>query len=179
MAGDIGGTNSNFGVLDIQHEKEPKLIISLHVKSQTVVDYTDIAAQLHDYLKGRFGLKIYKACIGVAGVVSSDRTFAKPTNLNISLDGKRMQKALQLKDLLFINDFEAVAMVLNICRKSILSLSIKVALNECTQIKHLSELVQVLAKQQQYGADHLSIIFHLHQKVGMQIVLRKQHKNLH
>lgn len=110
LAGDIGGTNSNFGVLDIQHEKEPKLIISLHVKSQTVVDYTDIAAQLHDYLQGRFGLKLYKACIGVAGVVSPDRTFAKPTNLDISLDGKRMQKALQVKDLLFINDFEAVAM---------------------------------------------------------------------
>lgn len=110
LAGDIGGTNSNFGILEMGNRQKSRLIISLHVKSQTVTDYTSLVADLVAYIKERYGISFYDACFGAAGIVSENRHLAKPTNLSVTLDTTAIKKASGLPHLLLINDFEAVAL---------------------------------------------------------------------
>jgi glucokinase len=108
LAGDIGGTNSNFGVLEIS-DKIPVLILSLHVKSKTVENYTSLVQMLCNYIKETYAITFKDACLGCAGIISENRTFCKPTNLEIIINAVEIKKITSLESILLINDFEAVA----------------------------------------------------------------------
>jgi len=107
LAGDIGGTNSNFGIFILQEDK-PVLVLSLHAKSQQVTDFNALTAQIIDYLKTTYRITIERACFGVAGVVNTERTYSKPTNLAVPLDGAALKQATGINKFFLINDFEAV-----------------------------------------------------------------------
>ncbi len=110
LAGDIGGTNSNFGVFQISDAAHPQLLISLHAKSQHVANYGELAAYIKDYCFVKYHIVFYQVCIGVAGVVAHDRATAQPTNIAVTLDASVFASAFGVKNVVFINDFEAVAM---------------------------------------------------------------------
>ncbi len=108
LAGDIGGTNSNFGIFEITGQ--PKLLVSLHVKSQTVKDYTEFTKNLCDYIKSHYNIVFKEACFGAAGIVAENRLYVKPTNLTIAIDAVAIKKITGIPYILLINDFEAVSL---------------------------------------------------------------------
>ena len=109
LAGDIGGTNSNFGILDTRNE-HPKLLFSFHVKSKDVDDYTNFIAELSDYIKDKYNIYFQRACIGAAGVVAENRALVTPTNLKKIIDAKAIAAKAGFEKVVLINDFEAVAL---------------------------------------------------------------------
>lgn len=110
LSGDIGGTNTNFGIFDVTDPKKPQLLMSLHTKSATIDDFTAVVADLMALLRTKFSITPTLGCIGVAGVVSDNRLFGKPTNLSISVDGRTLRTATNIDSLILINDFEAVSL---------------------------------------------------------------------
>ena len=68
LVGDIGGTNSNFGVFSDDGTKRT-LLCSLHFKSQEVTDFNALVAQVVTYLKERYAITIHHSCFAAAGIV--------------------------------------------------------------------------------------------------------------
>ncbi|MEX0672086.1 MAG: glucokinase [Candidatus Babeliales bacterium] len=122
LAGDIGGTNANFGLFSLgcdcclhgkQQKKEQKLsplILSVHIKSRNITDFSRAVREVLAYLTAHHGIKkIHKACFGAAGVASANHDRAKPTNLDFIIDAQAIKHATGLQEVVIINDFEAVA----------------------------------------------------------------------
>jgi len=112
LAGDIGGTNSNFGLIEvIQHR--PFLRASFHVKSKLVQDYQEVTLFLLEHIKSTYGMIITRACWGAAGVLFPERLQVKPTNLSVTIDAHKVRENSSLEELILINDFEAVGLGLD------------------------------------------------------------------
>lgn len=109
LAGDIGGTNSNFGVITFE-DGAPKLLLSLHAKSQEVAAYGDVVQDVCDVLSEQYNIRVRRACFGIAGIVQKHYRCVEPTNLDVTLDAKQITDATPLEELVVINDFVAVAM---------------------------------------------------------------------
>lgn len=109
LAADIGGTNSNFGIFLLKPER-PELVLSVHFKSQNIDNFTDFFKEVVDYIHTQFSLTFESACVGAAGVVYPHRIFAHPTNLAIEINANELQKATGIPTIFLINDFEAVAL---------------------------------------------------------------------
>ena len=107
LGADIGGTNSNFGVFQLK-DKKPKLLLSLHAKSQEVKHFPNLVNQVLDFLKDTYGITIKDALFAAAGVVSSNRDYSKPTNLDLEIDAKAIKKETGLKCVHIVNDFEVI-----------------------------------------------------------------------
>jgi glucokinase len=108
LAGDIGGTNSNFGFCQVMPDNQIKLLFSLHIKSREIQDFSAAVAQLLDYVQSTHALIVKKACFGAAGVTTDIRTFCKPTNLDFILDSEKICQEADLDYAVIINDFEAI-----------------------------------------------------------------------
>ena len=107
IGADIGGTNSNLGIFDIQHGK-PELLFSLHAKSQQIKDFPAFVKQVLSYVTQKYNIKIDHALFASAGVVSPRRDFSKPTNLDIEIDAHAIKQATGLKCVYIVNDFEVI-----------------------------------------------------------------------
>ena len=107
LGADIGGTNSNFGIFRYV-ENKPILLFSLHVKSQTITNFTDCIQELVTYIKSTYDITIKQALFAAAGVVSSPREHVKPTNLSLEIDTKDIKRALGLSCIYLVNDFEVI-----------------------------------------------------------------------
>ena len=55
-----------------------------------------------------------KACIGIAGIVSKEKGYAEMTNLRLRLNKKILLKNTKLKEIMFVNDFEAIGYGINL-----------------------------------------------------------------
>src|ERR1700731_1348481 len=86
IGADIGGTNSNIGIFEIQNE-QPILLRSLHYKSQVITNFTLLFMEVFEYTK-KMEITIDILCIAAAGVVSEYREFVRPTNLQAKIDIK-------------------------------------------------------------------------------------------
>ena len=126
LAADIGGTNSNFGIFSLQRP-DPQLVLSLHYKSKQITDFTALMVQVVTSLKERYNIIPKRSCIGAAGIVYPHRVAATPTNLkNVEINTNDVMKATGLKELFLINDFEAVALGLELLDpKDIISINDK------------------------------------------------------
>src|SRR5579885_1525645 len=111
LAVDIGGTNSNFGIFSLSDPKT--LLYALHVKSHEVTDFTSFIQEVVSYIQSTYDITIISMCIGAAGLIYELRDFAKPTNLSISIDVKKIQAATGIQRVILINDFEAVGYGIN------------------------------------------------------------------
>lgn len=109
LAGDIGGTNSNFGIFEMQGTK-PVLLIALHAKSQHISDYGPVVSDLLRYCKQQYDITIAEACFGAAGIVMRNHSLVKPTNLSVTIDAHAIMQVTGLKKLVLINDFVAVGL---------------------------------------------------------------------
>jgi glucokinase len=107
LAGDLGGTNSNFGVF-VNVNDRFLLLLSLHAKSQQVASFTDLVRQVVTYLKDTYAITITDICLAAAGPVNAERTFIKPTNLAIPVDAAEIMKVLNNVRVYLANDFEVI-----------------------------------------------------------------------
>jgi glucokinase len=109
LSADIGGTNSNFGVFSLNPEK-PVLLYSLHYKSQQIEDFTAFMVEVIKRIADHYAIKVAGLCVGAAGIVYPQRVTAHPTNLPIEINVHQIEKATGIHDIVLINDFEAVAL---------------------------------------------------------------------
>lgn len=107
MGADIGGTNSNFGIFKLD-KKKPILLLSVHAKSQQVKHFPDLVKEVLTYLKEKYKITIKDALFAAAGVVSENKDYARPTNLDIEIDAHAIKKATGLKCVHVVNDFEVI-----------------------------------------------------------------------
>jgi len=115
LAGDIGGTNSNFGIIDLENGR-PQLLIYFQAHSQEIADYPIFFKELTEYIRNKYDISCSRACIGAAGVVFENR-IVKLTNLPVTLDAQQLQKSTGIKNLILINDFEAVGAGIDYCNQ--------------------------------------------------------------
>jgi len=106
---DIGGTNSNFGVLVINNHNI-ELCMSLHAPSQKITDYTEFIKNLKQHIEKSHHIAIEKGCIGAAGALSQHRQHVKPTNLSAIISIPDIKDTAAFTHLHLINDFEAVGL---------------------------------------------------------------------
>ena len=102
LAGDIGGTKTAVGVF--APEKGPHTPIAEAVFHS--VDYPSLEDIAREFL-GKTGLKVARACFGIAGPVLAGR--AKVTNLPWIVDQAAVAAALNLEAVYLLNDLEAIA----------------------------------------------------------------------
>ena len=109
LSADIGGTNSNFGIFSLNPEKAV-LVLSLHYKSKNIEDFTEFMKSIIDYIRDQFAISVKAVCLGAAGIVYPHRVSARPTNLSIEININLVSKVTGINDIILINDFEAVAL---------------------------------------------------------------------
>jgi len=109
LAGDIGGTKTAVGIFSEETGPHTPL-------AETEVhsgDYPSLEAIAREFL-AKTGLKIDRACFGVAGPVLGGR--AKITNLPWIVDQASLAKELNLKAVHLLNDLEAIAWAVPVLR---------------------------------------------------------------
>jgi len=102
LAGDIGGTKTALGIFS--QEKGPHT--ALAESEFASGDYTSLEAIAKEFLT-KTGLKVDRACFGVAGPVLGGR--AKVTNLSWTVDQASIARELKLNAVHLLNDLEAIA----------------------------------------------------------------------
>jgi glucokinase len=102
LAGDIGGTKTAIGVFSEEQGPHAALAES-EVHS---ADYGSLESIAKEFL-AKTGLKVDRACFGVAGPVRAGR--AKITNLPWIVDQASIAKELNLEAVHLLNDLEAIA----------------------------------------------------------------------
>lgn len=109
LAADIGGTNSNIGVF-LVNSAAPVLVLSVHYKSKTIVDFAAFMKEVETHIYNHYGIRCTRGCIGASGIVYPARVSVRPTNLSFWINVHDIMAVTSLKDLFLINDFEAVAL---------------------------------------------------------------------
>ncbi|MFI5333243.1 MAG: glucokinase [Candidatus Babeliales bacterium] len=107
LVGDIGGTNSNFGVFSDDGKKRT-LLCSLHFKSQEVTDFNVLVEQVVTYLKERYSITVQHSCFAAAGIVPPTYDYCKPTNLSFVLKSSDICAKTGLTCAVIVNDFEVI-----------------------------------------------------------------------
>ena len=107
IGADIGGTNSNIGVFQIVG-KEPRLLFSLHYKSQEVTDFTALFTHVFAHIKDTYNITVERMCVAAAGAVSQDKMFVRPTNLFVTIDLRDVIAQTGVRSALLVNDFEVI-----------------------------------------------------------------------
>lgn len=107
LVGDIGGTNSNFGVFSDDGTTRT-LLCSLHFKSQEVTDFNVLVNQVVTYLKERYGITVHHSCFAAAGIVPPTYDYCKPTNLSFVLKSSDIRAKTGLECVVIVNDFEVI-----------------------------------------------------------------------
>ena len=104
LVGDIGGTNARFGLITAAGEP-----ISL-IKGLACADFPSPLEAIRHYLGQQGNIQPRQAAIGIANPVSGD--YLRMTNFAWEFSIQALRDALGLDELLFINDFTALALSL-------------------------------------------------------------------
>ncbi len=110
---DIGATNTRSGIFGINDGKL-KLLCYSKARSGKLISLISLINWAVDYAEKNFKFSLKKACIGIAGIVSKERNYAEMTNLNLKLNKRFLLKNTKLKEILLVNDFEAIGYGINI-----------------------------------------------------------------
>jgi glucokinase len=107
LAADIGGTNSNFGFFK-RHNDQYILLFSLHAKSQEIINFVDLVTQVIAHARDTYAITVTHSCFAGAGIVSQERDYCKPTNLNFAIDAREIASNTALHCVTVANDFEVI-----------------------------------------------------------------------
>jgi len=107
IAGDIGGTNARFAIIE-----GDKILFEKHYPSRDFNKFENVFAA---FVKDMPGQIPQYACLAVAGVVEGSRVEA--TNIPWIIDGHDLKKRFGLEALYLINDFEAAAWGITVLHK--------------------------------------------------------------
>ena len=117
LGGDIGGTNTTFGVFGVKNDI-PELLISFHFKTKMLERLHYAVNEALEYAQKNHKIRITKACIAVAGVISSKKDHAVTQNVPWNISKNELLKKTRLKDVVLINDFEAIGYGINMLRNN-------------------------------------------------------------
>lgn len=120
LGADIGGTNTSIGVFGIK-QGTPILVFSFHFKSRELKSLHYAVSEVLEYMHANYGINVSKGCIAGAGAVSPKKDFINITKLGWRVDKKTLSKNTQLKEIILINDFEAVGYGINMLSKNDIS----------------------------------------------------------
>ena len=112
LGGDIGGTNTSIGAFGIKHN--PELLVSFHFKTKELKGLHQAVNESLDYIQAHYKISIKKACFAVAGVLSRKMDFAETQNVPWSISKKELLRKTKLKNIMLLNDFEAIGYGINI-----------------------------------------------------------------
>jgi len=115
LAGDIGGTHSDFGVFKKVGSKLT-LFFSLHVKSKDITDFSHVVKSILTHIKITHNISIKKACFAAAGIRTSNNICM--TNRNFCIDLKKIQQRTSITKAKLINDFEAISYGIPVMRRN-------------------------------------------------------------
>ena len=113
LAGDIGGTNANFGILA---GKKLKLFLSLHFKSKEIKDFTKVVDTVVTHVYKKYKITFASVCFAAAGADSGKGLCM--TNRNFCIDLTKIKKKTKMASVFLINDFEAISYGINVLDKS-------------------------------------------------------------
>ena len=111
LAADVGGTKTEFALFTINDEK----LVSLKNQRYPTSDHDSFVKAIHEFHQDK-SLVINSACLGVAGTVDGDKVSG--TNFAWEIDAKKLEKDLNIKSVLLINDLQANAYGLSALKKS-------------------------------------------------------------
>lgn len=103
LVGDVGGTNSNFGIFATHDPKV--LFVSYHYKSKQVKAFEDVVADILEHLAQTYMVFVASITIAVAGVVLKDAQVIRPTNLLFVVDKQAIAQKTGIKKIVLVNDF--------------------------------------------------------------------------
>ena len=116
LAGDIGGTNTKFGIFGVRG-KNLFILESFHFQSKKLKNLYSAINEAIAYANQNHKIKIVKCCLGVAGPLTPEKDYVKVMNANLGLIKKELLKESGLKYVLLINDFEAIGYGINMVSK--------------------------------------------------------------
>lgn len=117
LGADIGGTYARIGIAGVKNNK-PYLLYNYDFETNKIDSLaTGINLVLND-LKKKYSINISNSCIGVAGVVSSNKNMAKLTNGPWEINISNIIEKTDLKSSFMINDFEALGFGMNLISDS-------------------------------------------------------------
>lgn len=112
LAGDIGGTNTNLAVFDLNK----RLILSLHLNTKEIKNFPEFIKEILTHLKSKYKISVSKACFAIAGTFTN-KNIIKMTNLPLLIDVNKLKKVTSLKNVYIINDFQAISYGIEILNK--------------------------------------------------------------
>ncbi len=104
LVGDIGGTNSRFGLI------EPGFMAVQHMETLRNDNFPSLEAAIQQYLQMRGVKSVSAAAIAVAAPVESEQVTLTNRNWSFSIESLRL--AANAKRLRLLNDYEALALAL-------------------------------------------------------------------
>lgn len=110
LAADVGGTKTDFALFQIENGK----LISLKNQRFPTSDHASFVKAMRTFHDDK-SLTIDCACLGVAGPVDGDKV--RGVNFAWEIDAKKLEKDLNIKCVLLINDLEANAYGLSALEK--------------------------------------------------------------
>ncbi len=119
LGGDIGGTNTNLGIFGVKNNN-PSILLSFHFKTKELRSLEFAINKVLKYAKREYGIRIKKACLSIAGVISADGNSAAMTNAKWKINKKILKKKTGL-DYSLANDFEAIGYGINMLDNSRIS----------------------------------------------------------
>ena len=102
LAADVGGTKTELALFKIQKGQ----LISIKNQRYPTSDHDSFVEAIHDFQLDHFST-IDCACLGVAGPVDGDKV--RGVNFAWEISAKQLEKDLNIKRVLLINDLEANA----------------------------------------------------------------------
>ncbi|MBW3012550.1 glucokinase [Candidatus Woesearchaeota archaeon] len=112
LAADVGGTHTNIGICGLN--QRPELVFSTHFASSQIKHIADAINETLKIAYEKYHIEVARACIAVAGVVAVDRQSVKLTNLDWVIKREDIFARTMLKDVVLINDFDAIGYAINI-----------------------------------------------------------------
>jgi len=109
---DVGGTHTDIAVAGIL-KKVPSLICSLHFQTDYLTGILPAMDQALQYAKQHFDIDIQKACIGAAGIISSDMSRVQLTNASWSINRLDLIQHTSLDHVFLLNDFQTIGYGIN------------------------------------------------------------------
>ncbi len=113
LTADIGGTNSNFAAVGLKNKKY-SILVKENKDTTKIKDFAAVVGEVVKNIKNK-GYDIESGCFSIAGPIIDQR--AKMTNASFIVDAKDIMRKTPLKDLVLINDFEALSYSTLILRK--------------------------------------------------------------
>ncbi|MBI5388769.1 glucokinase [Candidatus Woesearchaeota archaeon] len=117
LGADIGGTHTNIAIARVE-QQSVRLLFSCHFKSKNIPGIEGAISTTLGIAAKKYAIHPTRGCIAAAGVVADNHDFCRITNLPWNADARELSKKTKLKQVVIINDFEALGYALNLSKTS-------------------------------------------------------------